>query len=223
MLGMTIRSFTQRHRGHGETAGGINPPVFSMVPCEGLKHALGNMGNPNIAKANISAWIVAILITIVIGSIIAWFAYDVGLNRIMFAFWVNWLLMFWAYGIHRTNTVKLPERYFHIRPIERKVYRFLGVGCYQRLIRRVNIFNPELHLKEGRSGLVKLEQATRDAEQAHALIYIIVSGFTLYALFRRWWMVAFWYFVFNMLLNGYPVMVQRYNRDRINRILRRRR
>ena len=174
-------------------------------------------------KVNASSWIVAILLTIAMGLIITWFARDVGLNRVMFAFWLNWLLMFWAYGIYRTNTVKLPETYFHIRPIEKQVYQFLGVKYYQRIIRRVNLFNPELHLKEGRSGLAKLEQTTRNAEQAHALIYVIVSGFTLYALFQQWWLTAFWYFLFNMLLNGYPVLVQRYNRDRINRILKSRR
>ena len=171
-------------------------------------------------KLNASSWGVAILITIAMGVIVAWFAHDVGLNRVMFAFWLNWLLMFWAYAIHRTNTVKLTGKYFHIRPIEKKIYRFLGVKYYQRMLRRVNIFNPELHLKDGRSGLAKLEQTTRDTEQAHALICIIVLGFTLYALFQQWWLTAFWYFLFNMLFNGYPVMVQRYNRDRINRILK---
>ena len=174
-------------------------------------------------KVNTSSWIVAIFITIAIGLVIAWFAHDVGLNRVMFAFWLNWLLMFWAHGIYLTNTVKLAEKYFHIRPIEKKVYQFLGVKYYQRMIRRMNIFNPELHLKEGRSGLAKLEQATRNAEQGHALIYIIVSGFTLYALLQQWWQAAFWYFLFNMLINGYPIMVQRYNRDRISRILKSRR
>ena len=153
------------------------------------------------------------------GLIIAWFAYNVGLNRALFAFWLNWLLMFWAYAIYRTNPARFPEKYFYIRPIEKKIYQFLGVKYYQRMIRRVNIFNPELHLRKGRSGLAKLEQTTRSTEQAHALIYIIVSGFTLYALLQQWWQAAFWYFLFNMLLNGYPVMVQRYNRDRLNRIL----
>lgn len=91
---------------------------------------------------------------------------------------------------------------------------------YQRLLRRISIFNPELHLKDGKASLTKLEQATRNAEQAHTLIFLIVSGFMLYALLQQWWLAAVAYFTFNMLINGYPVLVQRYNRSRIVRLLR---
>ena len=36
-----------------------------------------------------------------------------------------------------------------------------------------------------------------------------------YALLRQWLDAVFWLFVFNLILNGYPIMLQRYNRARL--------
>ncbi len=165
------------------------------------------------------SYILAILITLIMGVVVLYLALGVGINRISFAFWINWLLMFWAYALHRTGAVNFPEAYFRVRPFERRLYRLLGVGYFQRILRHVSVFNREIRLRGGKKDLVRLEKAMRGAEQAHAMIFAIVSGLTLYALFRGWWATAFWYFLFNMLLNGYPVMVQRFNRDRINGLL----
>lgn len=41
-------------------------------------------------------WMAADLISVVVAFVITWFAQDVGLNDIMFAFWLNWLPVFWA-------------------------------------------------------------------------------------------------------------------------------
>jgi hypothetical protein len=165
-------------------------------------------------------WIAAVLVSVIIAFVVTWFAQDVGLNSIMFAFWLNWLLMFWAYAIHRSQTIKFPEKYFRTRPSETNLYRLIGVKYYQRFLRRISIFNPELQLKKGRASLPQLVLATKDAEQAHTLIYLIIVGFMTYALLKQWWLAAFWYFLFNLLINGYPVMVQRYNRTRIVRLLK---
>lgn len=170
---------------------------------------------------NLLRWLAALFVTAIVTYVIYLYAHDVGLQSIAFTFWLNWLLMFWAYVIYRTDTLKLPEAYFHIRPFELRWVRIVGVKFYQRIIRKVSVFNPELNLKAGRAGLQQLVQATKNAEESHAFIFIIVMGFTIYALVQQWWLAAFWYFFFNLLINGYPVLVQRYNRNRIMRILKR--
>jgi len=164
--------------------------------------------------------LIALLITLIVGVVVLYFARETGINRISFAFWINWLLMFWVYALHRTGAVNLPEAYFQVRPFEKPLYRLLGVRYFQRILRYASVFNREIRLRGGRRDLVRLEKAMRGAEQAHAMIFVIVSGFTLYALFRGWWASAFWYLLFNMLFNGYPVMVQRLNRERISSLLR---
>ncbi|MBT3337333.1 MAG: hypothetical protein HN855_08805 [Anaerolineae bacterium] len=164
-------------------------------------------------------WASALLITLIMALLILWFAQDVGLQSITFAFWVNWLLMFWAYALHRTQAVSLPAAYYKTSPKEKKLHQVLGVRTYQRFIRRISIFNPELKLEKGKSELKNLFQATQNAELAHLLIFVIVTFFMAYSLLQGWWLSAFWVLFFNMLFNGYPVLVQRYNRLRINRLL----
>ena len=177
------------------------------------------MGTFRNKKLNIPSIALASMTTAIMGYVVCLFARETGLESLSFAFWINWILMLWAYLIHRTGAVNFPQGYFEIRPFEKEIYCLLGVRYYQRLLRRISIFNPQLHLGGGRGDLVRLEKAMRGAEQAHAMIFVIVSVFMLYALFRGWWATAFWYFLFNMLFNGYPVMVQRFNRSRTNRLV----
>jgi hypothetical protein len=37
----------------------------------------------------------------------------------------------------------------------------------------------------------------------------------VHAMARGWWIAASWTFVFDVLVNGYPVILQRYNRARL--------
>jgi Glycosyl-4,4'-diaponeurosporenoate acyltransferase len=86
-----------------------------------------------------------------------------------------------------------------------------------RLYRRIN---PDFRLLGGRNGLIDLKQCMQFAEAAHGLLFVIVSTLAAGALTLGWFDTAVWLMLFNVLLNGYPVMLQRYNRRRLEVLLR---
>ncbi|HXU03235.1 MAG TPA: hypothetical protein VN903_19850, partial [Polyangia bacterium] len=55
----------------------------------------------------------------------------------------------------------------------------------------------------------------RNAETNHVIMFLIVVLVIAHALARGWWDAAAWTLVFNVLINAYPVMLQRYNRGRL--------
>lgn len=83
-----------------------------------------------------------------------------------------------------------------------------------RLAYRVAVFNPGLHLpsEPTATNLGRLDQRMRDAEAAHFLLLMLMLGVVAHAVARGWWAAAGWTLLFDVLVNGYPVMLQRYDR-----------
>ena len=92
----------------------------------------------------------------------------------------------------------------------------LGVRLFKWLLRRgpLAAFNPDLHLPADRStaNVAHLDQRMRDAEASHFILLVLTLGVVVHAAARGWWAAAGWTLLFNALVNGYPVMLQRYNR-----------
>lgn len=141
-----------------------------------------------------------------------------GADSAGFAFLVVWVPMTWLGTVSRVVQPRLPEGYHRLRPVERdgRVYERLGVRTVKRLLRRgpLAVFNPDLHLPAERSPehLAHLERRMCDAEAAHALLFVLTLGVVVHAAFQGWWTAAALTLLFDVLLNGYPVMLQRYNR-----------
>jgi hypothetical protein len=76
------------------------------------------------------------------------------------------------------------------------------------------VFNPGLHLPTERSPerLAELEQRMKDAEASHFVLLVATLGVVINAAARGWWLAAGLTLLFDVLMNGYPVMLQRYNR-----------
>lgn len=138
-----------------------------------------------------------------------------------FAFVVVWWPMVWVGTMSRVVQVRLPERYHALRPIERSgiVYERLGVPAAKALLRRgpLAAFNPGLHLPAERTPeqLGRLAQRMRDAEASHAVLFVVELLVVVHAALRGWWPAAALTLLFDVLMNGYPVMLQRYNRARL--------
>lgn len=140
-----------------------------------------------------------------------------------FAFLVVWVPMTWLGTLSRVVRPRLPDSYHRLRPFEQdgRVYVHLGVRPFKRLLRRgpLAVFNPDLHLPADRSPehLTRLARRMRDAEAAHFLLLMASLGVVLHAAARGWWPAALLTLVFDVLMNGYPVMLQRYNRAVLQR------
>lgn len=152
-----------------------------------------------------------------------WSAHAFGVRSVWFALLVVWLPMTWLGTVSRVVTPRLPGWYHELRPVERdgRLYELVGVRLFKQLLRRgpLAVFNPDLHLPREPTpdGIAHLDQRMRDAEASHAILLVLTFAVVAHAAVRGWWAAAGWTSLFDLLVNGYPVMLQRYNRALLHR------
>lgn len=155
------------------------------------------------------------------GSLLILLAHACGPRSAGFAFLLVWLNMCWITLVSCAFPLRLPAAYYNLRPGERdgRRYEKVGVLVAKRVLRRgpMQIFNPDLRLPTIRDpqSLAKLDRAMRSAETNHVVMFLVVLLAIAHAIVRGWWDAAAWILLFNILINGYPVMLQRYNRARL--------
>jgi len=167
---------------------------------------------------NVRKMFLAAGLTVVTVALLVWSRREFGARGVWFALLVVWLPMTWLGIVSRFMQPRMPDGYHALHRWERdgRLYELLGVRMFKRLLRRgpLAAFNPDLHLPADRSAanLAHLDQRMRDAEAGHFLLLVFTLGVVVHAVARGWWGAAGWTLLFNALVNGYPVMLQRYNR-----------
>lgn len=162
-------------------------------------------------------------VTVGVVGLLLWSLESFGARSIWFAFCVVWLPMVWLGTVSRFLVPRLPPRYHALRKfeIDGHIYELLGVRLVKWLLRRgpLAVFNPDLHMPKERTpaNLAHLEQKMRDAEASHFILLVLTLGVVAHAAVRGWWGAAAWTILFDVLVNGYPVMLQRYNRARLSK------
>jgi hypothetical protein len=165
--------------------------------------------------------VVLVTASAVLAFVLTWSGRAFGASSVGFAFVVVWAPMTWLGVVSRVAQVRLPQRYHALRPFERsgRAYELVGVRVVKAVLRRgpLAVFNPDLHLPAERSptSLAHLDQRMRDAEASHAVLLALTLGVVVHAAARGWWPAALATLVFDVLLNGYPVILQRYNRAKL--------
>jgi hypothetical protein len=159
--------------------------------------------------------------TVVAVLVLGWSLRYFGADSPWFAFIVVWIPMTWLGTIGRVARPRLPDSYHRLRPFEQdgRLYERLGVVTAKRLLRRgpLAVFNPDLHLPSEPTPerIAHLDQRMRDAEASHAILFVLTLGVAGAAAAQAWWTTALLVAVFDVLMNGYPLMLQRYNRARL--------
>lgn len=150
--------------------------------------------------------------------LLAWAVVALDADGVLFSFLVVWLPMVWLGTVSRVVVPRLPRGWYVLRPIERdgRCYELVGVRPFKRLLRRgpLSKFNPDLHLPAERTPerLAHLEQRMRDAESSHTVVGVVALLLAAYQAGAGRWSSAGWILLFDLGLNGYPIMLQRYNR-----------
>jgi hypothetical protein len=135
--------------------------------------------------------------------------------------------MSWVAIAGQAVDFSLPARYYDIQAFERtgQVYERLGIRLFKRLVRRgpLSIFSPTLRFPKEKtiSALRHLDDEMRKAETGHVFIFMLMLLFSSYALLRGWFDAVGWMLVFNVIINGYPIMLQRYNRIKLQELIQR--
>jgi hypothetical protein len=171
----------------------------------------------------VARWVAGTLAAVVLPLVVVWSALDRGGESFWFALIVVWGPMTWVGTVSRVVQLRLPARYHALRAFERsgRVYELVGVRAFKMGLRRgpLAMFNPDLHLpaEPTPARLAHLEQRMRDAEASHAVLFAATLLVVAHAALRGWWWAGVWTLVFDVLMNGYPVMLQRYNRAWLRR------
>jgi len=113
-----------------------------------------------------------------------------------------------------------------LEPIKRSepgLYSALGVGLVKRVVATrmwplMLGVEPPAKLKNRHELLDRTELAAKNAEICHFTTFFVALSAALFYLFVGRFAEAAWISAFNLVLNGYPVMLQRVHRWRVQQI-----
>jgi len=182
-------------------------------------------GLRKIDAMNVLRFVGATAVTLIIAAILFLFGQEVGIRSVLFAFFSNFFLMLWVHWLFRLVKPSLTSPYFEPKSFERGgwSYRSLGVVAFGKILKALkwDKTGRRAQFDGSPASIVMLENETRSAEAGHGIIFLLMLGLALYVLARGWWDAAGWLTLFNFIFNAYPVMLQRYNRIRLVRIMQR--
>lgn len=154
-----------------------------------------------------------------------WVAGIIPVGHWGFAIGVNFLFM--AVYTIIFDTLFSPAysaKYFIARPFERKgsIYQWFGVNYYKYLLRLIGwekIIRKDQVIKRNMDSLLEFVTWTKGSEAIHLIAAISVIAFTIWIGWHYSISDIRWLIITNVLFNVYPVMLQRYNRPRIIRLI----
>jgi hypothetical protein len=124
----------------------------------------------------------------------------------------------------------LPERYYRIKPCESsgRVYERLGIRSFKRFVPNGDYVNRIIRRSDSgyrvvwdEESIVRFEARTRLAEKCHLAGLWLALQCAVYALLSDWNKFALWLLLPNLPFHIYPILLQRYTRARIQRVLNR--
>ena len=150
-----------------------------------------------------------------------------GIYSPAFAVFVNLTLMGVSAAILGFLNIPLKSRYFEVQPFEKdgRIYRSFGVQFFLKLLKAIGYESMRQSLYPVGKSIKSLEdfsKQTRASETSHGFVALIVLALTIFVALEHSIFAARWLVLGNIFFNLYPIMAQRYNRPRIERLLRQR-
>lgn len=167
-------------------------------------------------------WIKSILATVIAFACCYFWGQFTGFTSFSFAYVLHFILMPWYVYLDSVFKWKYNSSYFQTRDFENKgaIYKIFGVNFYRKLLfwsGWERISRKDIRICNKKDALEFAEYRSRSSEAGHTLLFFIIGLITL--LVANSFKEAFWLILLNVLINVYPVLVQRYNRPRFKRVL----
>ncbi|MEZ5412232.1 MAG: hypothetical protein R2761_29640 [Acidimicrobiales bacterium] len=150
--------------------------------------------------------------------LLVWTRRRVGPASPWFALAAVWLPMTALGTVSHVVPIRLPPRWHRLRPVETdgRLHERLGVPVVKRLLRRgpATLFNPGLRLpaEPTPERIDGLANRMCTAEASHVVAGAAALAGAAHAAARGRGRAAIWMLVLDVVVNGYPVLLQRYNR-----------
>lgn len=148
-----------------------------------------------------------------------------GLDSFLFAWVLNFMLMMSLLAFTKTVHPKLKSSYYTVKKWEREgeIYKLAGVNIFRKLLVWVGwekLNKKTLPVKNSPESLQNLANATKQSEFGHLVSFIIVMICTIFVAANFGIENSIWLLALNVLLNAYPIFLQRYNRPKFERLLK---
>jgi len=135
------------------------------------------------------------------------------------------MLMMCVFIFTETLKSRLASPYYNEKDweLKGKLYEFLGIHFFRKLLvwfgwEKLNKkSNP---VEKNTDALIHLQYRTKQSELGHLIILVIVLGFSIFVAFKFGIIESLWLLLLNILLNLYPIFLQRYNRPRLERAIK---
>jgi hypothetical protein len=132
----------------------------------------------------------------------------------------TWLVAIAVVLLFRVRPIWMPPAYYGLYHWERTFYEWIGIRLYKQLVRRgpFHQFNPTLRC-DGKQDLLPLRGRFMRVETIHMYAMVLMTPAMMYTAAQGWAKALCGLIALNLLINAYPVMLQRYNRARIELVL----
>ena len=119
---------------------------------------------------------------------------------------------------------KIRSAYFETRSFEHggRIYRWCGIlylASALRIIGWERFRRRHAPIRNDSDALKKYSSWTRGAEAVHLLAGAMTAVFTIWVGFRHSTVSTKWLWLTNLIVNLFPIMLQRYNRPRAERLI----
>lgn len=164
-----------------------------------------------------------LIATATIASICALVIY-IRMDSFSFAWVLNFLLIFFVVYFTAALKSQFGSSYYNQKGWEQKgkVYEYFGINFFRKLLvwigweKLIRKSNP---IEKNTKALENLLYQTKKSELDHLIILLIVLGFNVFVVFKFGVVKSLSLLLLNVVLNLYPIFLQRYNRPRIARAL----
>lgn len=168
--------------------------------------------------------LILILIPIITIALIYTLIHYTRMQSFAFAWGLNFLLMGCTLTFTETLKGPLTSPYYNEKSWEQrgKIYESLGINSFRKflvLIGWEKLNKKSNPVKKDTPILIQLHYRTKQNELGHLIIFIVVLGFNIFVAVKYGILQSLWLLVLNILLNLYPILLQRYNRPRIERAI----
>ncbi|MET0760380.1 MAG: hypothetical protein ABWZ56_08160 [Flavobacterium sp.] len=148
----------------------------------------------------------------------------VGLQGFLFAWILNLMLMMCVFQFTQTLKPEFKSTYYNEKKWEKKgkIYESLGVNVFRKLLVLIGWekLNKKANpVKKSLDALIHLEYVTKQSELGHIIIFFIVIPFTIFVIVKFGITESLWLLILNIVLNVYPIILQRYNRPRLKKAI----
>lgn len=164
------------------------------------------------------------IVLLLVFSVVAFVFLRQGPQSFVFAWVLNFALMMAVFYYTENFKPLLTSAYYNAKSWEAggAVYKWLGVNIFRKILVLIGwekVIRAASPVKKNLEAIKHLEYGTRKAEFGHIVIFFVVLAMNFFVVFNYGFAKSVPLLSLNIIFNVYPIILQRYNRPRLQRAI----